>query len=271
MKEKIFETQCGAIHYWINMEQGSEKIALIFLPGLTADHRLFEKQIEFFERKYNVLVWDAPGHAKSWPFQFDFSLMDKAKWLDEIFCLENIQNPVIIGQSMGGYVGQAYSELFPNKLKGFVYIDSAPLQRKYVTEIELWLLKKMEPVYRYYPWKSLLKSGTEGIATSVYGRKLMYDMMMTYDGNQKRYAKIAGHGFKILAEAMEADLPYKINCPAQLICGEEDHAGSCIRYNKAWHKNTGIPLAWIKDAGHNSNTDAPEEVNSLIVKLINRI
>ena len=56
--------------------------------------------------------------------------MDKAKWLDEIFCLENIQNPVIIGQSMGGYVGQAYSELFPNKLKGFVSIDSAPLQRK---------------------------------------------------------------------------------------------------------------------------------------------
>ena len=99
----------------------------------------------------------------------------------------------------------------------------------------------------------------------------MYDMMMTYDGNQKRYVKIAGHGFKILAEAMEADLPYKINCPAQLICGEEDHAGSCIRYNKAWHKNTGIPLAWIKDAGHNSNTDAPEEVNSLIVKLINKI
>lgn len=271
MKEKIFKTQCGAIHYWINMEQGSEKIALIFLPGLTADHRLFEKQIEFFERKYNVLVWDAPGHAKSWPFRFDFSLMDKAKWLDEIFCLENIQNPVIIGQSMGGYVGQAYSELFPNKLKGFVSIDSAPLQRKYVTGIELWLLKKMEPVYRYYPWKSLLKSGTEGIATFAYGRKLMYDMMMTYDGNQKRYAKIAGYGFKILAEAMEADLPYKINCPAQLICGEEDHAGSCIRYNKAWHKNTGIPLAWIKDAGHNSNTDAPEEVNSLIVKLINKI
>ena len=58
----------------------------------------------------------------------------------------------------------------------------------------------MEPVYRYYPWKSLLKSGTEGIATSAYGRKLMYDMMMTYDGNQKRYVKIAGHGFKILAE-----------------------------------------------------------------------
>jgi len=41
---------------------------------------------------------------------------------------------------------------------------------------------------------------------------------------------------------------------AILICGEKDHAGSRIRYNKAWHKNTGIPIEWIKYAGHNSNT-----------------
>ena len=271
MREKTYKTQCGDIHYWINMEQGSENITLVFRPGLTADHRLFDRQVEFFEENYNVFVWDAPGHAKSWPFKFDFSLMDKARWLDDILCLENVQYPVIIGQSMGGYVGQAYSELFPNKLKGFISIDSAPLQREYVTGIELWFLKRMEPVYRYYPWKSLLKTGTNGVAASEYGRKLMYDMMMTYDGDKKRYAQISGHGFKMLAEAMEANLLYRINCPVQLICGEKDHAGSCIRYNRAWHKNTGFPIEWIKNAGHNSNTDAPEEVNSLIAKFINKI
>lgn len=268
MKEKVFQTQYGDIHYWINMEQGLEKPTLIFLPGLTADHTLFDKQIEYFEGKHNVLVWDAPGHAKSWPFEFKFSLMDKAKWLDAILCKENIKSPVIIGQSMGGYVGQAYAELFPHKLKGFISVDSAPLQRKYVTGIELWLLKRMEPVYRYYPWKFLLKTGTKGVAVSEYGRRLMHDIMMTYDGDQPRYAKISGHGFKILAEAMEANLPYEIKCPARLICGEKDHAGSCIRYNKAWHKNTGIPITWIKNAGHNSNTDAPEIVNSLIEDLL---
>ena len=45
-------------------------------------------------------------------------------------------------------------------------------------------------------------------------------------------------------------------------------ADSCVRYNKAWHKNTGIPLEWIKDAGHNSNTDQLELVTSLIAKLV---
>ncbi len=268
MTEQVYGTACGDIHYWINKEATNSEVQLVFLPGLTADHRLFEKQIEYFEGKYPVFVWDAPGHAASWPFRFDFNLMDKARWVNEIFIKEGFDRPVIIGQSMGGYVGQAYAQLFPEKLKGFVSVDSAPLQRRYVTGIEIWLLKRMEPVYRHYPWKSLLKTGSEGVAVTKYGRTLMHIIMMTYNGDQERYAKISGHGFRMLAEAMEADLPYKLSCPALLICGEKDHAGSCIRYNKAWHKNTGIPIEWIKDAGHNSNTDAPEIVNRLIEELV---
>lgn len=264
MLEKTYQTPKGTIHYWISKAAETPSPMLVFLPGLTADHRLFDKQVEHFEGKYPLFVWDAPGHAASWPFELTFTLMDKARWLDEILTREGFDLPVLVGQSMGGYVAQAYAQLFPEKLKGFVSIDSAPLQRRYVTAAELWLLKRMEPVYRHYPWKFLLKSGTNGIATSRYGRKLMLDMMMVYDGDQARYAKLSGHGFRMLAEAMEADLPYKIPCPALLICGEKDHAGSCIRYNKAWHRYTGIPLEWIKDAGHNSNTDAPDTVNSLI-------
>ena len=201
----------------------------------------------------------------------DFDLADKAKWLDGILTQEGVSAPVIVGQSMGGYVGQAYAQLFPEKLTGFVSVDSAPLQREYVTNWEIWLLKRMEPVYRHYPWKSLLKSGINGVATTEYGRTLMREIMLTYDGDQERYAKLSGHGFRILAEAMEADLPYAIPCSALLICGEKDRAGSCIRYNKAWHEKTGIPIEWIKDAGHNSNTDKPEQVNRLIEKLYNKI
>jgi pimeloyl-ACP methyl ester carboxylesterase len=126
----------------------------------------------------------------------------------------------------------------------------------------------MEPIYRYYPWKLLLKSGTNGVATSEYGRKLMHSIMMEYDGDKERYAQISGHGMRMLAEAMEMNLPYEIKCPAMLICGEKDMAGSCIRYNKAWHKDTWIPLKWIKGAGHNSNTDASKIVNKLIEDFI---
>lgn len=270
MTEKTYKTPCGTIHYWVEKEADAMGASLVFLPGLTADHRLFNRQIAYFKKKCPVFVWDAPGHAASWPFDLTFSLEDKARWLNEILIRENMQNVVIVGQSMGGYVGQMYAQLFPEKLRGFISIDSAPLQRDYITVAELWLLKRMGPVYRYYPWKWLLEQGTNGVAVSKYGRALMRSMMMVYDGDKERYAKLAGHGFKILAETIEKKLPYEIKCPALLICGEKDHAGSCIRYNKAWHRKTGIPIAWIKNAGHNSNTDAPKRVNALIEKLINK-
>ena len=126
----------------------------------------------------------------------------------------------------------------------------------------------MESVYYYYPWKALLKSGSKGVATTEYGRTLMHEIMMGYDSDKKRYSKLSGHGMKILGEAYEKNLSYNITCPALLICGTKDKAGSCIRYNKAWHKNTGIPLEWIEDAGHNANTDKPDVVNVLIEKMI---
>ena len=127
MEEKTYQTPCGTIHYWTNVSHPDE-ITLVFLPGLTADHRLFDKQIQHFKEKYNIVVWDAPAHAASWPFRFDFDLFDKAKWLDDILNQEGLTKPVIVGQSMGGYVGQAYAQLYPNRLAGFVSIDSAPLQ-----------------------------------------------------------------------------------------------------------------------------------------------
>ena len=74
----------------------------------------------------------------------------------------------------------------------------------------------MEPVYRYYSWKSLLKSCTKGVAVTEYGRKLMHEIMMNYDGDHDRYAKISGHGFRIRAETMEDNLTYEVTIQNRL-------------------------------------------------------
>ncbi len=149
----------GNIHYWLN--DRDSLLTLVFLPGLTADHRLFEKQVEQFSRQYRVLVWDAPGHGESRPFDLDFSLMDKARWLHGILEREQLKNPILIGQSMGGYVSQCFLELYPREA-----------------------------------------------------------------------------------------------------------AGSAKSYNKRWQKESGLPLHWIRGAGHNSNTDRPEEINGLIADFL---
>ena len=87
----------------------------------------------------------------------------------------------------------------------------------------------------------------------------------------KNMQGLPASGNRMLAEAIKADLPYHISCPALLICGEKDKAGSAKSYNKKWHQREDLPLKWIKNAGHNSNADQPDEVNRLIEKFINEV
>ncbi len=261
MTEKTFATPSGTIRYWTN-EIRADRRTLVFLPGLTADHHLFDRQIKPFEKEFNILVWDAPGHGLSRPFRLDFRLMDKAVWLHGILQKEGTGCPVLIGQSMGGYVAQCFMEKYPGKTAGFVSIDSAPLRRCYVTGAEIWALKKTEPMYRAFPWKLLRRIGAKGCSVTAYGRALMEHFIDSY--RKDEYCRLSGHGMRMLAEAMEADLPYTIDCPAVLICGVKDRAGSAKRYNRRWAKKEGLPLRMIKDAGHKSNTDRPQEVNRII-------
>ncbi len=261
MNEKSFVTKSGSIHYFVNSFFPGRR-TLVFLPGLTADHRLFDKQIEAFREEYNIMTWDAPGHASSRPFTLDFTLMDKAVWLHDILETEGITHPVLIGQSMGGYVSQCFLQKYPGEAAGFISIDSAPLKRSYVTGPEIWLLKRTEPMYRAYPWESLKRTGVKGCSKSEYGRGLMWSFVNSYTKDE--YCRLSGHGMKLLAEAMEAELPYTIDCPVILICGEKDQAGSAKSYNRRWAKKEGLPIYWIRGAGHNANTDKPEEVNRIM-------
>ena len=52
MHKKQLETQKGNIVYWVNENKDKDSLQLVFLPGLTADHRLFLKQIEYFRKDY---------------------------------------------------------------------------------------------------------------------------------------------------------------------------------------------------------------------------
>lgn len=265
MTEKVFDTTLGTIHYWV---QAGERVQpwLIFLPGLTADHRLFDKQMEGLGGPYNCLVWDAPAHGASRPFRLEFSLEDMARYLDGIFQAEGIGKPVLVGQSMGGYIAQMYMELFPGKAAGFISIDSCPMKREYFSGWELAMLKHTYWMYRLIPWRALRRLGTSGTTKSPYGRALMEQMMECF--TPKEYCLLADHGFRIIGQAVESGKAYDIPCPALLLCGERDGAGSAKRYNRAWARREGLRLVWLAGAGHNSNTDVPEQVNRLIAGFV---
>lgn len=268
MEQKVLETKSGNIFYWIS-RKSPELPWLVFLPGLSADHTLFEKQIDYFSGKYNCFVWDAPAHGLSRPFVMEFTMLDMADYLHTIFSTENIASPILIGQSLGGYISQVYMDSYPDFVSGFISIDSCSMSRKYYSWWELALLKRTKWMYMSIPWKLLLEWGISGTSTTVYGRELMRKTWNVYE--KKEYCELADHGFRIFAEAVEAKPEYPLHCPVLLLCGEKDAAGSAKSYNKRWTEQDGYKLVWLKNAGHNSNTDVPDIVNCEIDKFVQSI
>ncbi|MFR5091329.1 MAG: alpha/beta fold hydrolase [Adlercreutzia equolifaciens] len=149
------------IVYWVSDAADATRPWVVFLPGLTADHRLFAPQIEHFEGRANCLAWDAPAHGESRPFPLDFSLPELARWLGEIMKAEGASAPLLVGQSMGGYVAQVFDVLFPGRACGIVSVDSAPLGRDYYKRWELACLPFVTRMFYLYPWATLKKTSAE--------------------------------------------------------------------------------------------------------------
>ena len=91
--EKSISSHRGVTYYWTNEIMSA--VSLVFLPGLTADHRLFEAQLLFFKEEFKVLVWDCPCHGKSRPYDaFSYAnISDELNRILETECVDD--SPVL--------------------------------------------------------------------------------------------------------------------------------------------------------------------------------
>lgn len=262
MNRRSFDTGNGKVVYWLSSAAGPSKPWLVFLPGLTADHTLFDAQTAFFSGKLNCLVWDAPAHGASRPYPLNFTMDDLARILHGLLESEAIERPVLVGQSLGGYIAQAYLDLYPGGAAGFISIDSASLQKRYMKSWEIWTIRHTRLMYLSIPWKLLVKWVCENVSETHTGQDNMRTVMEAY--GKQGYCELAAHGYRMTGDAIIADRDYFIGCPTLLLCGEHDGTGFIMRYNKEWAKAEGFPLVWIPDARHNSPVDNPDFVNERI-------
>lgn len=260
MKEYFLSTERGDVHY-IYSDIGAAD-TLVFLHGLTADRRLFDKQIEFFIGKFNLLAWDAPAHGQSRPYE-SFSYPDAAELLLKIIDRHGVEKPILVGQSMGGYVAQSFLLRYPERAKAFISIDSSPYGEKYYSESDKWWLRQIGWMAKCYPAGMLRKAVARQCTTQMRSRENMEAMLAGYAKNE--LCHLMGLGY---AGFLEDNRDMVIPCPVLLIVGEKDMTGKVKAYNRAWEALAGYPVHWIKNAAHNSNDDQPEQVNALIEEFV---
>lgn len=256
MNQALVKQENGIVFYWHTNIDLTKK-TLFFLHGLTANHTMFDNQVAFFADKYNVIVWDAPAHGKSRPYN-NVSYENATVVLLQILNELQIKEVVLIGQSMGGYIAQSFMARHPEMVIGFISIDSTPFGN-YYSKSDIWWLKQMEWMCKPFSEKLLKVSIAKQTAVTRAGRENMLQMLYDYEKTELCHLMVIGY-----AGFLEDNKELKISCPALILVGEKDNTGKVKQYNKEWSKRTGIKIIWIPNAAHNSNVDNPDFVNECI-------
>lgn len=259
LTEKSVSSKHGVTYYWTNEVQSN--ITMVFLPGLTADHRLFESQIMYFKKEFKVIVWDCPCHGKSRPYD-KFSYANVSRELETILKLENINKAVFIGQSLGGMIAQYYIDKYPGQAAGFVSIDSAPFG-DYYSKSDFFWLSQLKWMCKAFPNKMLRTSMAKMCGVTENAQKRMITMLSSYTKEELCNLIYIGEA-AFIPENKNMVIP----CKCLLMLGDKDKVGKVASYNRAWAKRTGFPLVVIQGAAHNSNDDCPESVNTVILDFV---
>lgn len=111
---KEYKLKNSPIVYYI--DDTPNKDWVVFIHAAFVDHRMFEKQFEYFSGKYNLLAVDILGHGNSINAKKGDSIEKMSLWINQIFEKHNITNAHFVGVSLGS----VFVQDFANKHEGKV-------------------------------------------------------------------------------------------------------------------------------------------------------
>jgi pimeloyl-ACP methyl ester carboxylesterase len=96
----------------------------VLLHGFLGSHAIWESTIQDLSSSYRVIAIDLPGHGGTACFGYAHSMELMAKCVKAVMDHLRLKKYVVIGHSMGGYVGLAFADLFPDNLRGLCLYHS---------------------------------------------------------------------------------------------------------------------------------------------------
>lgn len=113
-----FHTPRGKLHY-IVMGHGPP---LIPLHGAWASHAWWKEQIKDLSSDYTIYAIDMLGHGGSSDLEGASSIEEFSDCLYQFMIRENIPDAVLVGWSMGGFIGMQMAMDHPERVRGLILI-----------------------------------------------------------------------------------------------------------------------------------------------------
>jgi len=98
--------------------------AIVLLHGFFENQTMWLDLVPALSKKFRVITLDLLGHGESGCLGYVHSMEDNAEVVLTVLSKVGIRKAIFVGHSMGGYVALAYAEMYPDKVKGLVLMNS---------------------------------------------------------------------------------------------------------------------------------------------------
>lgn len=258
--EKLY-LENSPIAYYIDGAANNEW--LVFLHAAFVDHRMFEKQFEYFSGKYNLLAIDILGHGASSDARKGDSVEKMSDWIDMIFQKHGITAAHFVGVSLGSVFIQDFANKYESKVLSLACFGGYDVNNFDVTKqnanskVQMKMMMKALFSIKWFAKENKKISAYTGEAQTAF-----YDLNILFKKSSFRY--MAG-----LQKLINKYPKKKRQYPLLVGCGEHDIPMEIEIVNE-WAEYENCDKVIFKDAGHCVNMDVPQEFNSCLEKFLRK-
>lgn len=246
-----------AIHYDDHGPKDSQALPVLLTHGYAATGLMWRLQIAAFADRYRLISWDMRGHGQSDSpddqalYSRELTVEDMRAILDEL----GIEQAVIAGHSLGGYMSLAFQATHPQRTGALLLQGTGPGYRNPVAR-EAWNEDRTARAERLE---------TVGMSTHDGGS----EVDMSEHSSAAGLAR-AARGMLTQHDSLVIDGIASIELPVLLLVGEDD---TPFRNGMSYMANRieGSELHVFPGAGHGVNIEAPEGVNAAIEGFLARL
>jgi 3-oxoadipate enol-lactonase len=238
---------------------------LVFLHGFPLDNAMWFDQVEHFKEKHPIICPDLPGFGSSQE-KTPQMIEGFAKSIRDLLDEKGIEDIILGGFSMGGYIAFAFYDMFPEIVKGLIFIDTKASadsedgktgRNNAIKELSE---KGIKSFAKTMPQKLLSENGSKDEELLKYVR----DMILNQRPESIKNALIAMRDRKDRTHVLSI-----IKVPALFVCGEKDVLTPPSEMATMAKNVEGSFFSLVKGAGHLSNLENPKDFNLAIDMFLN--
>jgi len=243
-------------------ERGKGK-AVVLIHGFPFDHTIWEDVVSRLEGQARLILPDLRGFGKSPVPEGVYSMRLMAEDIALLLEKLDIQKAVIVGHSMGGYIGLAFAQAYPDHTTGLALVTS---QAGADTPERRAGRYRLADEIKRKGLKAVVSANLERYSPNLEVRERCRPLMLSCP---KKGAIAALKGMAERADMLE--FLSHLQVPGVIIAGGAD---AIVSPEKASEMAQIMPRGWMVEVpggGHMPMFEAPEIVAQALKELLARV